>query len=128
MDLSINSLSEMGAFAPVGLTKETVTWQQDGETLSATVHVRPLSYKTVVSEIVASRENTDALAARIAASICDESGAPVFEVSDITGEADPERGPLNHGLTLALLEVIGRASGVGKPRSRSVMKKSSGTS
>lgn len=127
MDLNVNSLKEMGAFAPVGLSKETVEWQQDGETLSATVYVRPLSYKTAVSEIVASREHTDALAARIAASVCDAEGVPVFSVGDITGEADPERGPLNHALTLALLEVIGRASGMGKPASRSVKKKNSGT-
>ncbi|WP_289105811.1 phage tail assembly chaperone family protein, TAC [uncultured Halomonas sp.] len=128
MKLSLESLQEMGAFAPVDLTEETVTWRQDGEDVSATVFVKPLSYKTAVSEIVASRENTDALAARIAASICDEAGEPVFSVGDITGEADPERGPLNHNLTMALLEVIGRVSGLGKSKSRSVTKKKSGTS
>lgn len=123
--LSVASLTEMGAFAPVGLTEETVTWEQDGESLSATVYVRPLSYKTAVSEIVASRESTDALAARIAASICDAEGKPVFTAGDITGEADPERGPLNHALTMALLQVIGNAAG--KHKRRSAKQKSSGT-
>jgi len=128
MKLSLDSLQEMGAFAPVDLTEETVTWRQDGEDVSATVFIKPLSYITAVSEMVASRENTDALAARIAASICDESGDPVFSVGDITGEADPERGPLNHSLTMALLEAIGRANGLGKSKSRSGTKKKSGTS
>ncbi|GHC19488.1 phage tail assembly chaperone family protein, TAC [Aidingimonas halophila] len=128
MDLNIDSLRKMGAFAPVGLVKETVEWKQDGETLSATVYVRPMSYKTAVSEVVASRENTDPLAARIAASICNEAGEPVFAAGDITGESDPDRGPLNHALTIALLEVIGRASGQGKSQSRSAKKKNSGTS
>ncbi|HEL8054394.1 TPA: phage tail assembly chaperone family protein, TAC, partial [Escherichia coli] len=38
--------------------------------------------------------------------VCDENGAPVFTVADITGEADPGRGPLDAGLAMALLKAI----------------------
>ncbi|HEL8386196.1 TPA: phage tail assembly chaperone family protein, TAC, partial [Escherichia coli] len=46
------------------------------------------------------------LAERIAGAVCDENGAPVFTVADITGEADPGRGPLDAGLAMALLKAI----------------------
>lgn len=127
MNLSIENLQEMGAFTSTDLVEETVAWRQNGEDLSATVFIRPLSYLTVVPEAQAGREGTDPNAARIAASVCDSSGNPVFTAGDITGEADPERGPLNYGLTVALLEVISRVNGLGKRTSRSGKKKRSGT-
>ncbi|RZA49476.1 phage tail protein, partial [Enterobacter hormaechei] len=40
-------------------------------------------------------EFTDGVAGRIASSICDVEGHPVFTVADVTGEADPERGALD---------------------------------
>jgi len=60
---------------------------------------------------------TDGVAGRIAASICDAKGQPVFTVADITGAADPERGALDGNLTMALLGVIGEVNGLGKPKS-----------
>ncbi|MCY1358808.1 Phage tail assembly chaperone, TAC [compost metagenome] len=57
------------------------------------------------------------MAGRIAACICDQEGKPVFTPADITGEADPERGPLDGNLTMALLGVIGEVNGLGKTQS-----------
>lgn len=128
MSLDINNLASQGAFAPVEITEEQVTFNNGAEDVTLTVCIRPLSYKTALSEIKASQESQDALAARIAASICDAEGKPVFTVGDITGDSDPERGPLNSNLTMALLSAIGKASGLGKSKSRSATKTSSGTS
>lgn len=71
----------------------------------------------------------DPVACRIAASICDEFGVPVFTVADITGEVpkpadwkedDPlpeSRGSLDPDLTHALLVVIGEVQKLAKPAS-----------
>ncbi|MNE45132.1 hypothetical protein D3C80_1394040 [compost metagenome] len=56
----------------------------------------------------------DGVAGRIAASICDEDGKPVFTPGDITGEADPERGALDGNLTVALLSAIAEVNSLGK--------------
>lgn len=128
MNLSIDTLKEMGAFAPVDLTEKEIEWQQDGETLSATVYVRAMSYQTAVAEISASHNGGNALAARIAECICHRDGSPVFTADDITGDADPEnRGPMCSALTYALLGVIQSVSGLGKSKRRSATKRRSGT-
>ncbi|SDS03576.1 Phage tail assembly chaperone, TAC [Halopseudomonas litoralis] len=116
MNLSIDSLKEMGAFtgAPV---KREITWEQGDKQLTATVFVRPLSYLSAKSDLLAMGGKGDAVAGRIAASICDAEGKPVFTPEDITGEADPERGPLDGNLTMALLAVIGEVNGLGKTTS-----------
>lgn len=128
MNLTLESLQEMGAFAPVDLTQHDIEWVQDGETYTATVYVRPMSYHTAVAEISATRNGKDALAARIAECICDEKGTPIFTAADITGEADPDnRGPLCSALIYALLGAIGSVSSMGKKKRRSATTKSSGT-
>lgn len=114
MKLSIDSLKEMGAFSGAPVEKE-VRWKQGDDELSATVFVRPLSYRSAVADIDSHRAGTEAAAGRIAACICDEEGNPVFTVADITGEADPALGPLSHNLTMALLAVIGEVNSLGKP-------------
>lgn len=116
MQLTIDSLKTMGAFtgAPV---ERSVKWKQGDQELEATVYVRPLSYRSAVSDLSAMNGKTDAVAGRIAACICDESGKPVFTAADITGEADPDRGPLDGNLTFALLAVIGEVNGMGKTMS-----------
>lgn len=116
MELSIAALKEVGAFtgAPV---KREITWKQGEREITATVYVRPLSYKSAVSDLAAMAGRVDAVAGRIAACICDAEGKPVFTPADITGEADPERGPLDGNLTMALLQVIAEVSGVGKAQS-----------
>jgi len=115
MKLSIDSLQKAGAFSGAPVEK-TIKWQQGEKELEATVYVRPLSYRTAMSDIASYSAKSDAAAGRIAASICDEKGEPVFSVADITGEADPERGPLSHDLTMELLRVIGEVNSLGKAR------------
>ncbi|SHK68399.1 Phage tail assembly chaperone, TAC [Halomonas caseinilytica] len=129
MNLTLESLQEMGAFTGAPVEKE-VTWKQDGQKLKATVHVRKLSYHSARTDIAAMKGDADGLAGRIAACICHADGTPVFTVGDITGDADPDRGPLNSNLTMALLNVIGEVSGLGKSttRRRSQGRKKSGTS
>lgn len=127
MELSIDSLKGMGAFTSAPVEKE-IRWVRGDDEFTATVFVRPLSYRSAVSDIAAHANNGDAVAGRIASCICDKDGAPVFSAADITGEADPERGPLDHSLTMALLSVIGEVSGMGKSQPASSPKsKSSGT-
>lgn len=114
MKLSIESLTAAGAFTGRPLEREVV-WKRRGEELRATVYVRPLSYYSAVSDLTAAFTKTDAVAGRIAASIVDEEGNPVFTVADIMGTADPERGPLDANLTHALLGVIAEVNQAGKP-------------
>ena len=96
--LSIESLKQMGAFTGAPVEKE-ITWKQGDQELTATVYVRPLSYLSAKSDLLAMGGKGDAVAGRIAASICDAEGKPVFTPEDITGEADPDRGPLDGNLT-----------------------------
>lgn len=116
MNLSIDNLKQMGAFTGAPVEKE-ITWKQGDKELGATVFVRPLSYLSAKSDLLSMGGRGDAVAGRIAASICDEEGKPVFTPEDITGEADPDRGPLDGNLTMALLAVIGEVNGLGKPTS-----------
>jgi hypothetical protein len=116
MQLSIDSLKQMGAFTGAPVERE-ITWKQGEDELTATVYVRPLSYRSAVSDLSAMNGKTDAVAGRIAACICDENGKPVFTAADITGDADPDRGPLDGNLTFALLAVIGEVNGMGKTTS-----------
>lgn len=123
MKLSIATLTQSNAFsaAPV---ERTITWR--GETI--TTYVRHLSYQTAVGNMLAAN-GADVIAARIAASICDEFGAPVFTVQDITGEVKlphgwkegdelPEsKGSLDPELTEQLLAAIGEVQKLGKAAS-----------
>lgn len=116
MILSIESLNDLGAFtgAPV---QRVIKWRQGDRELEATVYIRPLGYRAAVSDLAAATGKVDPVAGRIAASICDADGKPVFTPGDITGEADPERGALDGNLTVALLVAIGEVNGAGKMKS-----------
>ena len=116
MHLSIDSLREVGAFTGAPVEKE-ITWKQGDKQFTATVFVRPLSYLSAKSDLLAMGGKADPVAGRIAASICDAEGKPVFAPEDITGEADPDRGPLDGNLTMALLQAIGEVNGMGKAKS-----------
>lgn len=118
MQLSIKNLQAAGAFMGAPVEKE-IKWKQGDQEYDATVYVRRLSYQTAMSDIASVRSKTDASAGRIAACICDAEGKPIFTAADITGDADPERGPLDHNLTMELLRVIGEVSSLGKPRATS---------
>lgn len=116
MRLTLEALQECGAFtgAPV---KREISWKKGEQEHTATVYVRPLSYRSAVSDITSAHTKGDPVAGRIAACICHEDGSPVFTVGDITGDADPARGPLDGDLTMALLTVIGEVNGLGKSES-----------
>ncbi len=113
MKLTLEDLKEAGAFTGAPVEKE-ITWKQGDAELTATVYVRPLSYMAAVSDLRAIAGKADGVAGRIAASIVDEQGRPVFTPGDITGEADPDRGPLDGNLTIALLAVINEVNNTGK--------------
>jgi spore maturation protein SpmB len=113
MQLSIQSLKAAGAFTGRPVERE-IKWLQDGKEIVATVFVRPLGYQTAVNDVLSATGKVDTYAARIAASICDEKGQPVFTVADITGDADPERGALDGSLTMALMVVIAEVNNLGK--------------
>ena len=125
MQLSISGLKEMGAFTGRPVERE-IKWSQSGKDMSATVFVRPLGYRTAVNDVLSATGKVESYAGRIAASICDELGQPVFTVGDITGDADPERGALDGNLTVALMMVIAEVNNMGKTTS-SVTPTSSGT-
>ncbi|WP_440468109.1 phage tail assembly chaperone family protein, TAC [Pseudomonas sp. YH-1] len=127
MQLSLSSLTKMGAFTGAPVEKE-ITWKQkdSAEEFKATVFVRPLGYRTAVSDVLAHTGKVDGVAGRIAASICDQDGNPIFSVLDITHgpldqEAlaeDPEStkrlGALDGNLTVALLVAIQEVNAPGK--------------
>lgn len=110
MDLTLDTLKEAGAFTGAPVEKE-ITLQDGDEEKTATVYVRKLSYYTAVSDIKSISARSDAVAGRIASAICDKEGKPIFEPGDITGEADPDRGPLSGEITMELLRVIGEVNG-----------------
>lgn len=113
MNLNMETLKNLGAFTGAPVEKE-ITWKQGDKEHVATVFIRPLSYKSTIADLQALGDKKDQLAARIAASICDETGKPVFTADDITGDADPERGALDGNLTMALLTSIAEVNNLGK--------------
>ena len=132
MKLNLDSLQAAGAFTGAPVEKE-VTWKQGDKELTATVYVRPLSYLSAVNDLRAMAGKTDGVAGRIAASICDEHGKPVFTPEDITdgpiikgedgkplldGDGIPRRtgGALDGNLTMALLVAIHEVNDPGKPK------------
>lgn len=116
MDLNIENLQKAGAFTGAPVQRE-ITWKQGKDSFTATVHVIRLSYRSAVSDLTSYNGKKDAVAGRIAACIVDAKGNPVFTPEDITGEAKPERGPLDGNLTMALLQVIGEVNNLGKAKS-----------
>tara|TARA_R110000751_G_scaffold164429_1_gene270512 strand:- start:144 stop:632 length:489 start_codon:yes stop_codon:yes gene_type:complete len=84
---------------------------------TATTYVRRIGYAAAMADITSSISKSDPFAGRIASSICDAEGKAVFTPADITGEADPERGPMSRELVLELLRVMGEVNGAGKTKS-----------
>jgi len=114
--LTLENLAKVGAFTGAPAERD-ITWKQGSKELTCTVFVRPMSYKTAVADIAAINGSGEPAAARIASCICDEDGVAIFTTEDVTGEADPDRGPLDRNLTMALLQAIGEVSGLGKSES-----------
>ncbi len=119
IQFNVQTLQEKGVFCgpPV---KRSIRWQEGDNTLEADVFVRPISYFVAVADAQILNFGGDATAQRIAASIVNEANKPVFTPGDITGEADPERGPFSASLTRALLVAIGEVSNLEKKKNRSV--------
>lgn len=123
MKLSIANLTSANAFSSAPVEK-VIEWK--GNTM--TTYVRHLSYQTAIGRLHAAN-GADPIASRIAASICDEFGNAIFNVSDITGEVtlpdgwkegDPlpaQRGGLDPELTELLLAAIADVQKLVKPQS-----------
>ncbi len=113
MKITLQTLKESGAFTGRPVEK-VVEWRQGDKKFKATVYIRPMGYYTAMTDVMAAGGRVDGVAGRIAASVCDEEGKPVFTAADITGEADPERGALDGALTIALLVAIQEVNDLGK--------------
>lgn len=112
MKLSIDSLQGVGAFTGRPVEQE-ITWKQGDQEFTASIFVRPIGYQSAVAPLVAGK-GADPVAVRIAACICDEDGKAIFTPGDVTGEADPQRGPLDGNLAVALLVAIHEVQNAGK--------------
>ena len=116
MELTLQSIQESGGFAPARPEQREITWLgvKDGKPLecTATVYIRKKSFNTVSIESQAFNAKADVVAARIAASVVDAKGKPIFTVDDITGT--DERGPMCESLSMALLGAIADVNGYSK--------------
>lgn len=124
MKLTLDTVKSAGAFTGRPVEKEIEWTDKDGNKHTATTYVRPIGYHSAKFDILALSGKSDGVAGRIASSICDENGEPVFTPDDITGHADPERGALDGSLTIALLLAIQEVNSLGKESS--VQKTNSG--
>lgn len=115
MEISVEMLKNSGGFVGAPVAKE-ISWKNGDETVTATTYVRRMSYKTVMDDALSAKRGIidESLAIRIASCICDSAGNSVFTVEDITGKADPKRGPLSNELTMALLAAIAEVNSAGK--------------
>lgn len=82
MDLNVENLKELGAFAG-GPVQKRVTWtsiNDSGEEIenTAITYVRRASCATFEQEVKALSNNQEVIATRIASSICLKDGTPVF--------------------------------------------------
>lgn len=122
MKLTLENLKQAGAFTGAPVEKE-ITWTQGGEEFKATVYVRRLSYNSAIEDLRALANKTEVAAGRIASSICDESGIPVFTSTDVSegpvtnAETGERAGPLCGELAMALLSVIAEVNSEGKMKS-----------
>ncbi|MCC3720524.1 phage tail assembly chaperone family protein, TAC [Rouxiella badensis] len=122
MKLSLETLKKSGAFTGRPVEK-LITWKLGDEEFTATVFVRPEGFHSAMSGL-RSLNGQDTIAGRIAASICDEEGKPIFTAEDITGEADEARGALDGNLAVALLVAIHEVNELGKTKKSPNQKKS----
>ncbi|GGZ83309.1 hypothetical protein GCM10007161_13510 [Ignatzschineria indica] len=85
--------------------REIEITDEDGKKHTATVFIRPLSFALVMrSEPESDKEATmDLLAERIAYSICNEKGEPIFTKEQIKGTADKS---LSADLVFALMAAV----------------------
>jgi len=129
MNLTLEALKSAGSFTGRPVEKK-IKWRQNGTDFDATVFVRPLGFQTAVNDVLSFNGKHDTVAGKIAASICDERGFPVFSSPlDIThGPLDPVElekdsnstkrlGSLDGALSVALLLAIQEVNDLGKTQS-----------
>lgn len=113
-------VSKSGGLVSSSLVEREISWTSGGETHTATVYVKPLAFATAIAGLT----GKDQAASRVAKSICNENGDPIFTVEEVE--------QLCESLSFALLAAIGLASGIQpvKTESRKNLnpKKKSGTS
>lgn len=112
MELSLDLLKEAGAFAPAKPEQTEINWTAvDGTEHKATVHVVKKSFATAAREIQnhAGTGFGEHMAGRIAASIVDANGKPIFTTGDVLGNDD--HGPMCDSLGWALIDAINRVNG-----------------
>ena len=117
MKLTLDTLKKSGAFTGRPVEKEIKWPAKEGNKHVATTYVRPMGFHAAKFDILSITGKSDGVAGRIASSICDENGEPVFTPDDITGHADPDRGALDGSLTIALLVAIQEVNSLGKESS-----------
>jgi hypothetical protein len=102
---------------------KTAKWTQDGEEFEAPVYVRRLPYQAAVDDAAAMNFD-ERLVRQVALCVCDETGKPMMTAADITGEADPNRGPMRKEMFIALVNVVGEVNhGAGKTKRRRSSKR-----
>lgn len=111
--LSLAALRDVGAFTGAPVLR-SVQWKKGEDIYQFDVYVKPLSYSSAVSDIEALNGKHEFAAGRIAASICDEKGTPIFTVDEITGKSENVKGEMDGNLVYALLTVIGEVNGFSK--------------
>lgn len=112
MDLSLELIDQSGGFVKDALVKKEITFtdKNSGKPVKADVYIKKLSYHTIVSEV---GHAGDFLAARIASSVCNKTGKPIFTAEQVSGGSGA--GALSADLTSALLNAIGEVNSLGKP-------------
>lgn len=118
MELTRDSLQTLGAFVGAPVRKE-ITWDNGEEEITSVVYIKRMSYAQAMAEGTALREQKDLNLVRIASCVCDKDGQQIFTVEDLTGEADPQRGPLSAELCMVLLKAVMDVNGLGKSRAKS---------
>jgi len=99
------------AYAPAPVPK-TIEWEQGGQTHSATVHIRPLSWQALMGAALAEgKAQEDLIARRLADSVCDAQGKPLYSLADIQGESGKA---LCADLVMSLLNAMNEVNTAGK--------------
>lgn len=113
-------VDKSGGFVSGELVKREISWIIDGEEFKADVFIKPLAFNSAISWLT----GKSGAAERLAYSVCDENGTPIFTADEVE--------KLNESLSVALFAAVGSASGLDKAktetRKNSNPKKKSGTS
>ncbi|KXU38709.1 hypothetical protein AXE65_12345 [Ventosimonas gracilis] len=101
------------ALAPAPV-KKAIEWEQGGQTHKTEVYIRPLSWQAVYNSM-SEQEGapfSDKAAQRLAESLCDQNGQPLYSANDLTGKSGKPL--LCTALITALLNAISDVNSAGK--------------